>query len=112
MDETAGTLAAARDERRRSPRYPFEGVLRIEWGSLLLEGIVRDISAEGMLVEIADPLWLGASFAAELGLDTPLRVDCVVRRVEPGQGMGVALVVPEEADRVRLEALLAALAQK
>ena len=112
MDEPAGTLAAARSERRRSPRYPFEGVLTIEWGSALLEGVVRDISAEGMRVETPDPLWLGASFAAELALDTPLRVDCVVRRVEPGQGMGVALIVPEEADRARLEVLLATLAQK
>ncbi len=112
MDEPARTLGGARGASRRSPRYPFEGVLTIEWGSALLEGIVRDISAEGMLVETAEPLWVGATFAAELALDTPLRIDCVVRRVEPGRGMGVALVVPVEADRARFEVLLATLAQK
>ena len=112
MDKSAGPLAASGSERRRTPRYPFDGVLRIEWGSAVLEGRVRDISVEGMQVEIADPLWVGASFSGELALDTPLRVDCVVRRVEPGRAMGVSLVVPGEAERARLESLLASLAQK
>ena len=50
MDEPARTLGGAPGASRRSPRYPFEGVLTIEWGAALLEGIVRDLSAEGMLV--------------------------------------------------------------
>ena len=112
MKKAEGPIAGSGPEQRRSPRYPFEGVLTIEWGAALLEGIVRDLSAEGMLVETPDPLWVGATFAAELALDTPLRLDCVVRRVEPGRGIGVALIVPEEADRARFEALLATLAQK
>ena len=112
MDKPAGPFAATRPERRRHPRYAFYGVLRIEWGSTVLEGRVRDISLGGMEVELADPLWVGASFSAELALETPLRVECVVRRVEPGRAMGISIVVRAEADRGRLEALLAALAAK
>ena len=108
MKKAEGPLAGSGPEQRRSPRYPFDGVLRIEWASAWLEGRVRDISAGGMQVEVASPLWVGASFTAELALDTPLRVDCVVRRVMPGRAMGVSLVVPNEADSARFEALLTA----
>ncbi len=112
MENPERPPVASQLERRKSPRYPIEAVLRIEWGSVMLEGHVRDISAGGMRVELVDPLWVGASFAAELALDTPLRVDCVVRRVVPGRAMGVSLAVPNAADRTRFEALLATLAQK
>lgn len=112
MDNPERPPVASQLERRRSPRFPFEAVLRIEWGSAMLEGRVRDISSGGMRVELADPLWIGASFAAELALDTPLRVDCVVRRVLAGRAMGISLAVPDAEDRTRLEALLATLAQK
>jgi len=49
-----------------------------------------------MFIESADPLWVGAGFTARLGLEQPVKVDCFVKRVEPGRGMGVAVVVPEE----------------
>ncbi len=111
MEKPEGPLSAPRPQRRRHPRYPFDGVLRIEWGSAVLEARVRDISAGGMRVDLADPLWVGAGFSAELVLETPLRVECVVRRVEPGRGMGVSLAVPNEADRAQVEVLLARLAQ-
>lgn len=112
MENPTGSLAGTEHERRRSPRYPFDGVLEIEWGSATLAGRVRDISSGGMQVEIADPLWIGASFSARLALDTPLRLDCVVARVEPGRAMGIRFVVPDEADRGRLAGLLATLTQK
>jgi len=82
----------------------------MEWGSAVIRGSVIDISAEGMRIEIADPLWVGAGFSAVLA--PPLRMECVVRRVEPGRGMGVSLVTPEAEDRVRLAALLDALGKK
>jgi hypothetical protein len=106
MEKPQGPFAGSGAKQRRSPRYSFDVGLRIEWGSAWLEGRVRDISVGGMQVEVASPLWVGASFMAELALDTPLRVDCVVRRVIPGRAMGVSLVVPNEADRARFEALL------
>lgn len=83
-------------ERRWAPRYSFHAELEIEWGSALIRGRTRDISSNGMFIESADPLWVGAGFTARLGLERPVKVDCFVKRVEPGRGMGVAVVVPEE----------------
>jgi len=83
-------------ERRWAPRYSFHADLEIEWGSALIRGRTRDISSNGMFIESADPLWVGAGFTARLGLERPVKVDCFVKRVEPGRGMGVAVVVPEE----------------
>ena len=103
---------ATQTERRRSPRYPFGEVLEMEWGSAVLRGKILDISAEGMRIEIADPLWVGARFSAALALETPLRMECVVRRVEPGKGMGVSLVALAAEDRARLAALLDTLGKK
>ena len=83
-------------ERRWAPRYAFRTQLEIEWGSAVLRANTRDVSASGMFIESADPLWIGAGFSASLQLDHPLRVDCRVRRVEPGLGMGVSLSFPQE----------------
>jgi PilZ domain len=83
-------------ERRWAPRYSFRTDLEIEWGSALLRGSTRDISSNGMFIESPDPLWVGAGFTARLGLEQPVKVDCFVKRVEPGRGMGVAVTVSEE----------------
>ena len=55
-------------ERRWAPRYPFRADLEIEWGSAVLAGKTRDISASGMFIEAADTLWVGAGFSARLNL--------------------------------------------
>ena len=112
MSKLQESGSATQTERRRSTRYPFGAVLKMEWGSAVIRGSVIDISAEGMRIEIADPLWVGARFSAVLALEPPLRMECVVRRVEPGRGMGVSLVTPEAEDRVRLAALLDPLGKK
>ncbi len=112
MTGPPGAGSAAQIERRRSTRYPFDAVVDLEWGSTKLQGRVREISAEGMGIELSNPLWVGARFAAELALDPPLQVDCVVRRVEPGHAIGVSFVVSDEAGRAQLAALLEALAKK
>jgi hypothetical protein len=62
-----------------------------------------------MFIEVADPPPLNTSFSVYLALDTPLRLDCVVRRVVAGRGIGVTLAVPEEG-KARFEGLLLALA--
>src|SRR5437899_7721541 len=92
MSKLQESGSATQTERRRSTRYPFGAVLEMEWGSAVIRGSVIDISAEGMRIEIADPLWVGARFSAVLALEPPLRMECVVRRVEPGGGMGGSLV--------------------
>ena len=64
-----------------------------------------------MFIELSDVLELNAYFAGSLALNEPLRVTCVVQRIVPGRGVGVAIVIPEEEARRRFEALLFALAQ-
>jgi len=96
---------ARRLERRWAPRYSFRTGLEIEWGSALLHASTRDVSASGMFIESADPLWVGAGFSANLQLEQPLRVDCRVRRVEPGHGMGVSVSLPQEQQQCYQELL-------
>ncbi len=112
MQNRPGSATAAQPERRRSHRFSFDAVLELEWGSATLLGRVRDISADGMLIEASDPLWIGARFSARLLLNEPLGVECVVRRVEPGKGMGVVFAVPDETGKARLKALLDSLTTK
>jgi PilZ domain len=85
-----------RSEHRWAPRYSFRADLEIEWGSAVLRGNTRDISSNGMFIESTDTLWVGAGFTARLALDRPVKVDCFVKRVEPGRGMGVTVTVPED----------------
>jgi hypothetical protein len=88
--------SARRTERRRAPRYDFRASLEIEWGSVVLRASTRDVSSSGMFVESVDPLWIGAGFTANLQLESPVKLVCSVKRVEPGLGMGVSVSVPEE----------------
>ncbi len=46
---------------------------------------------------------------AHLAVNPPLRLNCTVRRVEPGTGIAVTFEMPEESDKAQLEALLAQL---
>ena len=92
----SGDPNARRLERRWAPRYSFRAGLEIEWGSAVLRASTRDVSASGMFIESADPLWIGAGFSANLQLEHPVRVDCRVRRIEPGLGMGVSVSFPQE----------------
>src|SRR2546425_11120571 len=94
MSKLQESGSATQTDRRSSTRYPCGAVLEMEWGSAVLRGRVLDISAEGMRIEIADPLWVGARFSAVLALEPPLRMECVVRRVEPGGGEGGSLGPP------------------
>lgn len=80
------------DERRRFPRYPFRAPVKIEWGSQVLNSHTRLLSQGGMFVESSDPLWIGATFSAVIQLHRPVRVNCVVRMIESGEGMGVEFV--------------------
>src|SRR3989442_7392931 len=108
MSKRQESGSATQIERRRSTRHPFGAVLEMEWGSAVLLGRVLDISAEGMRIEIADPLWVGAKFSAVLALEPPLRMECVVRRGQPGRGMGGSLVTPGDHGPGRRAALLRA----
>lgn len=92
--------------KRRSPRYSFSARLDVEWGSTALRAEVSDLSREGMMLRMPQPLWVGATFKARMALAEPLVVDCVVRRVLPGQGMGVEFVGVPPTSHDRLSSLL------
>jgi hypothetical protein len=91
-----GDLSSRRLERRWAPRYDFRASLDIEWGSAVLHANTRDISSNGMFIESVDPLWVGAGFTASLQLESPVKVSCFVKRVEPGRGMGVSISLPKD----------------
>jgi hypothetical protein len=105
----SGDHPARRNERRWAPRYSFRADLEIEWGSAVLRGSTRDISTSGMFIEAADPLWVGAGFTARLTLPHPVRLNCSVKRVEPGLGMGVSVALPEGESQKLFEDLLSSL---
>jgi hypothetical protein len=99
-------------ERRKSLRYKFEGAIAINWGGTVLSGRVREIDSRGMFVEISNPLWIGATFYSQLMADTPILLDCVVRWIEPGRGMGLSFVPPSEEGRKRFAALIDTLSRE
>ena len=105
-----GDNLSRRLERRWAPRYSFRADLEIEWDSAVLTGKTRDISSNGMFIEAADTLWIGAGFTARLNVDPPLKVDCSVKRVEPGHGMGVSMSVAESDHQKYYQDLLVSLA--
>jgi hypothetical protein len=105
----SGDHSARRTDRRWAPRYSFRADLEIEWGSAVLRGSTRDISSSGMFIEAVDPLWVGAGFTARLGLERPVRLECFVKRIEPGRGMGVAVSASEAESQKLFEQLLSSL---
>jgi PilZ domain-containing protein len=105
----SGDQSAQRSDRRWAPRYSFRANLEIEWGSAVLRASTRDISSNGMFIESADPLWIGAGFTAYLALDRSVKVDCSVKRIEPGLGMGVAVTLSDGQHEQRYRDLLASL---
>lgn len=107
----SGEQTTRRLERRRAARFLCAVDLELEWGSALLRGRVRDISASGAFIELPDPLWVGAGFSARLVLQRPVQIDCFVRRVEPGRGMGVSVAVSHPESKEHFEALLQELSQ-
>ncbi len=96
-------------ERRLLPRYRFYLDIEIAWQSKVLRGRACDFSEEGMFIELRDRVCLSTCFSGRLALDAPLHVECVVRRILRGKGVGVSIVIPEEENKIRFRALLRAL---
>jgi hypothetical protein len=104
-----GDLPSRRTERRRATRFAFRAELDIEWGSAVLRARTRDLSASGMFIESADTLWIGAGFTARIKLEQPVKLDCFVKRVEPGSGMGVSIDLSKPEAQHHYQLLLAQL---
>ena len=102
-------VAFSGPNRRRAPRYSVDLSIEIEWGSAKMPGRVRDLSLNGMHIELPDALWVGAQFSALLLLQPPVAVDCTVRRAQPG-GMGISFTPSDDDSRARVEALISGLA--
>lgn len=96
-------------ERRHFPRKKFRGSIQIEWGSAVLDGVVRDIGPRGLFVELIPPLWIGAAFRARLIVSPVLEIDCTVVRVEPGIGVALTYEVPDDSGKSQMEKLLVSL---
>jgi PilZ domain-containing protein len=107
---STGELRIQNSERRRAPRYDYQAFLEIEWGSARLKARTRDISAGGMFIEAEDVLWVGAGFRARMAMESPFWLDCLVKRVEPGRGMGVTVELREDHSQRHYQDLLAKLA--
>lgn len=103
------THLPAPDASSKPERRKFCGVLEIEWGFSTLSAPVQDIGPRGLFVELVPPLWLGATFSGRLMLDPPVRLDCTVRRVEPGRGFAVTFSPSDTDGEVQLRKLLATL---
>jgi hypothetical protein len=76
--------------------------VELQWGFESLPALATDISMGGMFIATTNPLWIGASFTARLLLGEPVTLNCTVRRVLPGKGMGVLFtdVSPEQQSRL------------
>jgi hypothetical protein len=74
---------------RKPARIRCETPIEILWGSAVIEALVRDMSVAGLYIETSIPLWVGATFSANLMWQPPLSMNCTVSRVEPNRGMGV-----------------------
>lgn len=94
--------------RRTFERYEFNVAAEIAWHSKNQWGRVKNISRSGMFIEMLHPPEVGRRVFVRLALNTPLELECTVRRVAPRSGAGVSLTVPQRAKR-RFEALLLAL---
>lgn len=92
-------------ERRRVPRSKCDIGIEIEWGAAKLQGRAREISKEAVFVELDPALWVGAKFAATLLLPESVKIECVVRRVEPRRGMALTFSSGER-ERCAIAALL------
>ena len=77
-----------------------------------MDATLRDISASGMYLLTHEPLWARAQFSAHLMLPEAIRVECVVRRVDPGKGMVVEFTDVTQEAKMNLQHLIWKLARK
>lgn len=97
------------NERRALPRYRFYAHLEMNLESKLRWGRVCSISGGGMFIETSECPAKNTRFRGRLALETPLPLECVVRRVLPGRGIGVSVSIANDAEKRRYDALLLAL---
>jgi hypothetical protein len=100
---------SAMHQTQRPPRVSYDAVVEIGWGSTIIHARVKDMSITGLFLEIAQPLWIGATFAAKMILQPPIQMTCKVIRIVPNRGMGVEITSMASEDSKRFSRLLNAL---
>jgi hypothetical protein len=96
-------------ERRKSVRYEFSAEVEIEWCGKRIWGRIRNVSRHGMFIELPELPVANAVFTANVALNKPLGLECVVRRIVPGRGIGVTVTPLNAEAQTRYKALLVAL---
>jgi PilZ domain len=98
--------------RRFTSRVETHERVWVDWRCIGREDIsrVRNLSLGGLFVETPKPRGVGSTARLEfLVQEGQIRADAVVRRAEPGRGLGMKFTAVSEEDRPRLEALISRL---
>ena len=102
-------------ERRRFPRYPVheEIAVRCAVNAPALSGSLDDLSYEGCLITLLDPVTAGLNDALELNLQTDTlsyRMMGFIRHLSPDRrAAGLQFLPPVGPDATRLKAFLSKL---
>lgn len=96
----------------RPQRFKLNIPMQIEWGSITLQGSATSISANGLFIEIANPLYIGATFSAELMIGPPLQLYCTVSRIDPRRGMAVRIAFANRENESRFTELVEKITQQ
>ncbi len=101
--------AGLQPERRIRQRVRPGSALLVEYPGL--RALIRDLSTTGAFIEDERPLPVGRLLDLHLcgdGIDPPIELRAIVRRVEPHIGMAVEFVAMTEDAENRLQQLVAA----
>jgi PilZ domain len=104
----------ASPSRRFTSRFEATAGMWVDWRCAGLEDIsrVRNISLGGLFLETPTSRGLGSTVKLEfLVQEGQIRADSVVRRVEPGRGLGLKFTGVSDQDRPRLATLMNRLRQ-
>jgi hypothetical protein len=95
-------------DRREYHRARFFADVEIERGDQRFRNRISDITLDGLLIETSEPLAPGTEFHARVFLPEPppLEVECIVKRVVEGVGMGVVFAELAPAQHARLRKLV------
>lgn len=93
-------------DRRLDPRVA-DGVITVEYVAPSPQ--VRDLSVSGMYLRDPRPLQRGQpiDLRLRLGSSEAMIIRGMVRRVDPGEGMGIEFIQIEAADRRRIKEFVA-----
>ena len=95
-------------DRREYHRARYFAEVEVERGSEHFRTRISDITLDGLLIETTESFEPGTEFHARVFLPEPppLEVDCIVKRVVEGVGIGVVFAELAPAQLARLRKLV------